>query len=102
MVVTKPKCSTMGASRALHSIYFDKQDIHLKWPDCVIEHIFSLEHEVDLKYEGDIQKYNQKMRQLVFNLKVRILASYCLLLWCQTFSTESSLNFLLAEHSSLS
>lgn len=45
----------------------------LIWPDIAVSAITALEKTVHEALGSDFQKYNQKMRQLDFNLKVRVL-----------------------------
>lgn len=40
------------------------------WPDAAVESITALEKASHENLGSDFQKYNQKMRQLDFNLKV--------------------------------
>lgn len=44
----------------------------LAWPDSYVVVVASLEQASHDSLYSDFQKYNQKMRQLVFNLKVRL------------------------------
>lgn len=47
------------------------------WPDAAVPAITALEKVCNDALSADFQKYNQKMRQLVFNLKVRKLSVFC-------------------------
>lgn len=40
------------------------------WPDDAVRAVVALEQASHESFSSDFQKYNQKMRQLVFNLKV--------------------------------
>lgn len=42
-----------------------------KWPDAAVSAIVALEKASHDAFSSDFQKYNQKLRQLTFNLKVR-------------------------------
>lgn len=46
------------------------------WPDAAVPAITALEKVSNDALSADFQKYNQKMRQLVFNLKVRWLSDF--------------------------
>lgn len=53
------------------------------WPDAAVPAITALEKVSNDALSADFQKYNQKMRQLVFNLKVRnlsVLLCQCILI----------------------
>lgn len=41
-----------------------------RWPDSAVTAVVSLEKAAHEALSSDFQKYNQKMRQLTFNLKV--------------------------------
>lgn len=41
-----------------------------RWPDSAVTAVVSLEKVAHEALSSDFQKYNQKMRQLTFNLKV--------------------------------
>lgn len=41
-----------------------------RWPDSAVPAVVSLEKAAHEALSSDFQKYNQKMRQLTFNLKV--------------------------------
>ena len=43
------------------------------WPDSAVAAIAALEKASHEALSSDFQKYNQKMRQLAFNLKVNII-----------------------------
>lgn len=47
------------------------------WPDAAVPAIAALEKAAHDALSADFQKYNQKMRQLAFNLKVAITCFYC-------------------------
>jgi len=53
-------------------------DTTFVWPDSAVPAVTALEKASHDALSTDFQKYNQKMRQLVFNLKVRGLL-ICLL-----------------------
>lgn len=44
----------------------------LVWPDDAVSAVTALERASHDALSSDSQKYNQKLRQLVFNLKVRL------------------------------
>ncbi|CAM8941108.1 unnamed protein product [Rhodiola kirilowii] len=67
--------SSDPSSKVINETAKSQKHIRLVWPDSAIPPIFSLEDETDLAYGKDTQRYHQKMRQLVFNLKSnRLLA----------------------------
>ena len=44
--------------------------LSFRWPDAAVPAIAALEKASHEAHSSDFQKYNQKMRQLTFNLKV--------------------------------
>lgn len=50
------------------------------WPDVAVRAVVALEKASHDSLSSDYQKYNQKLRQLVFNLKVRRCSSALMLL----------------------
>lgn len=47
-------------------------DAKLQWPDSAVSAATALEKACNEALGSDFQKYNQKMRQLCFNLKVEL------------------------------
>jgi len=45
------------------------------WPDVAVPAVVALEKASHDTFSSDYQKYNQKLRQLVFNLKVGSFSS---------------------------
>lgn len=75
------------------------------WPDAAVPAVTALEQASQDAFSSDFQKYNQKMRQLVFNLKVR---GGCMLFIClctRTYilggPTESLIDSFLLFHEGL-
>lgn len=73
-----------------YHFYFLQDGKPLIWPDDAVSAVTALERASHDALSSDSQKYNQKLRQLVFNLKVRLgLFIMCLLFlevlinsWC--------------------
>lgn len=55
------------------------QSKNLNWPDTAVSAVAALEKASHEALSSDFQKYNQKMRQLSFNLAVRLLPYFCYL-----------------------
>ncbi|GER57526.1 bromo-adjacent homology (BAH) domain-containing protein [Striga asiatica] len=53
----------------------DKADASADWPNTAAHAVAALEKAAHEAFSADFQKYNQKMRQLAFNLKVVLLLS---------------------------
>lgn len=56
--------------------FFAQGDVSFHWPDAAVPAIASLEKAGHDALSSDYHKYNQKMRQLRFNLKVRPLPAF--------------------------
>ncbi|KAG6389284.1 hypothetical protein SASPL_150750 [Salvia splendens] len=52
----------------------NKGDVLFDWPDAAVASVVALEKAAHEALCADFQKYNQKMRQLAFNLKNAVLA----------------------------
>ncbi|KAG6409284.1 hypothetical protein SASPL_127321 [Salvia splendens] len=52
----------------------NKGDVSFDWPDAAVASVAALEKAAHEALSADFQKYNQKMRQLAFNLKHAVLA----------------------------
>ncbi|XP_057800103.1 uncharacterized protein LOC131015702 isoform X2 [Salvia miltiorrhiza] len=52
----------------------NKGDVSFDWPDAAVTAVAALEKAAHEALSADFQKYNQKMRQLAFNLKNVVLA----------------------------
>ncbi|KAG6388298.1 hypothetical protein SASPL_153500 [Salvia splendens] len=52
----------------------NKGDVSFDWPDAAVASVAALEKAAHEALSADFQKYNQKMRQLAFNLKHVVLA----------------------------
>lgn len=51
--------------------FIPQGDANICWPDTAVPAVVAVEKAAHEALSSDFQKYNQKMRQLSFNFKVR-------------------------------
>ncbi|KAL0408207.1 UNVERIFIED_CONTAM: hypothetical protein Sradi_1755100 [Sesamum radiatum] len=66
--VRSPSSKSGGSNNESHD-KTAKDDVSFDWPDAAVPAITALEKAAHDALSADFQKYNQKMRQLAFNLK---------------------------------
>ncbi|KAL0297648.1 UNVERIFIED_CONTAM: hypothetical protein Sradi_6816900 [Sesamum radiatum] len=66
--VRSPSSKSGGSNNESHD-KTPKDDVSFDWPDAAVPAIAALEKAAHDALSADFQKYNQKMRQLAFNLK---------------------------------
>ncbi|XP_011072667.1 uncharacterized protein LOC105157865 isoform X2 [Sesamum indicum] len=66
--VRTPSSKSGGSNNESHD-KTPKDDVSFDWPDAAVPAIAALEKAAHDALSSDFQKYNQKMRQLAFNLK---------------------------------
>lgn len=64
-------------------LFVRQVDNQLKWPDSAVSAVTALEKASHEALSTDFTKYNQKLRQLCFNLKVSLVYAYLLFFRCE-------------------